>query len=92
MSGKLKHTQLPWDLEDEDDSSYTMIGHYDSRGIMASVICRLHGIDDAEFIILACNAHYDMLDALKKVYDMNIPGLAQETIEAAVLKATGGMP
>ena len=40
-----------------------------------------------------CNAHYEMLDALKKVYyDMHIPELAQKTIEAAVIEATGGMP
>ena len=62
---KLNHTQLPWELEDDEDSCYTSIGHYDDRGIMSLVVCRMHGIDDAEFIIRACNAHYDLLGALK---------------------------
>ena len=86
-----KHTDLPWSERNVGYGSFirpeiAWIGFGTVRTIAEHRA-------NAAFIVRACNAHYEMLDALKKAYyDMHIPELAQKTIEAAVIEATGGMP
>lgn len=68
---------------------------FDARGIF---VCDVNDAEDflrssarAEFIVLACNTHYEMLEALRDAYnylDNNDPNAGVlEKIEAAILKA-----
>ena len=68
----MKHTPLPW-LADNGDSE--VWGIFDDNGAELAYLIKLPSIEpskefdeskaNAEFIVRACNCHYDLLDSLK---------------------------
>lgn len=69
------HTPLPWVLENNND----LPPRIDSPGHKAVVDFHLRSSrPDAEFIVKACNSHYDMLAALEGVDAQLVPILSEE--------------
>lgn len=64
-----KHTELPWIFNKAgNDHDQWMIYNELSGKTLAIVF----GKANAEFITLACNNHYQLLDALKKVRSIEV--------------------
>lgn len=110
MSEQDAHSPLPWSVEYRDGRAASMYGHHvrthaNSRpGITdgRDAICDVRGASDAEaranarFIVTACNAHHDLIAALKAVRGAVDPyARAQlssdliEQVDAALAKAEG---
>lgn len=83
MTKEIKHTPLPWKMDGDGFDSVAArdfgtdgycIFSVDDDGCYKDGICDLLNIVDdaesqanAEFIIRACNSHYELLEALKQV-------------------------
>ena len=59
---EIKHTPLPWVVTADG-----MIFHESANDLLADTFPMLEGdqMANAEFIVRACNAHYEMLEALR---------------------------
>lgn len=67
-----KHTATPWMIKDKDFEHGFIVNSQDLR--VQEIICSCYGnstisVPNAEFIVRACNAHEDMLDFIKKLYN-----------------------
>ena len=64
----MKHAPLPWTAENREEHKFsTMINSSDENKTLRYVTSA--GTDDAEFIIRACNAYYDAIEALDACED-----------------------
>lgn len=65
----IKHTPLPWRVRD-DGKSWAIIGAEPSW--IGDIDKRNHNAaTNAEFIIRACNSHYELMEALKTIEKMS---------------------
>lgn len=64
-TSKVKHTPLPWNYHNSNNDDYLDI---DSAGTRITSIFNVdkEAKANAEFIVTACNSHYELLEALKK--------------------------
>lgn len=104
MSTKAKHTPVPWSINHDihaksicRDEPFTDIAVcFGSEG-QRSTPSSDEGDSNAEFIVLACNAHEDVVKALEAFFEWydkpSVDGelvLASELLRAALAKARGG--
>jgi len=70
----MKHTPLPWGLTKEDGFFSIRSSHAKENGFSSEFICSMDGYRyredrigerkaNADFIITACNSHYDLIDS-----------------------------
>ena len=95
-----KHTKLPWVVDEnavdsDPNNGYT---HHRVALCLASDSCGDMCYANAEFIVTACNSHYDLLEALEELWESGNNttyaftkdgGKALEKARAAIQKATG---
>lgn len=106
MQTKTKHTPLPWTIEKTDNrypvgddrTPWNIEYKHDNSGLFNERVCTMtdgakhEWQDNAEFIVTACNSHYELLEALKAMLAASglRPGNEVLLAEAAIAKATGG--
>ena len=98
---EVKHTPLPWQSEWPDEEGDRYIASTVTTTCTETAVAKLREdqMEDASFIVMACNSHYDLLGALKlfvraekMARDGNPPQDADELIEigeSAIAKAEG---
>jgi len=85
---KPKHTSLPYHVGQTPFGDRYVVFTTKSAGV-----CEITGhlgqdqVADAEFIVLACNAHYALLEACQQAYDVIAGGCYHASPVANVLKA-----
>lgn len=100
MTQSPKHTPLPWrvfngeTIVGNDDKLLDYSNNDSSVEIAEGVYC-----ENAEFIVRACNSHYELFDALDRILDEidgiafgNIREFSQHVLikaKAAIVKAKG---
>jgi hypothetical protein len=87
MSAQAQHTALPFEVETYADAYEVM------DETLTITIARIGGARaaaDAAFIVRACNSHYELLDALRAVKALALPGATHihAVVDAAIAKAT----
>lgn len=98
------HTPLPWERQSTDcegpDYGVSIIGS-NLGGLVAAALPWSTEIEDgdfsrveanAEFIVRACNSHYDLLEALQALvnsFEKHRPKKYWDDARAAIAKATG---
>lgn len=110
MKQEIKHTPLPWNLKNHHDQN-VIYGLENNQCTMEFCVAVVNCDDrtnsenkaNAEFIVRACNAHYQLLEALKALCGMQVKGhdlidrlqfsqegrIVLDKIEAAIAKAEG---
>jgi hypothetical protein len=90
----MKHTPLPWRYQDDDtfdllDNKRIVGANLISPALVFGGLAR-ESEANAEFIVRACNAHYEMLEALKSVrrYLEQI-NVTSHQLNVAIAKAEG---
>lgn len=88
----MKHTALPWQILDFPKESEIQSKDND-------IVCKFYHIysnwpNDIEFIVRACNSHYDLLEALKFAKSVIQSGerwteTCEKMIDARIAKAEG---
>ena len=75
MKKETKHTPLPWAVNgpvyQEDDTDCVSVfsgGEAEKRPLRAQGDNPKQALANADFIVLACNAHDDLLEALETAY------------------------
>lgn len=83
-----KHTPLPWDYFTGRTRHHVEVA-YGAPG-MGTAICSVPKSQEAnaEFIVRACNAHYDLLAALEALYDRRTSDTMAKARDA-IAKARG---
>lgn len=93
-----KHTPLPWAYM-RIEKTYTA---HDGRYVTVATvyqgdkaIARCHNVEDADFIVRACNSHYELLNGMKEILslsdlDMADGDKAREIAAREIAKAEGG--
>lgn len=99
MSEDKKHTPLPYACGIKKDFGCYESGNYTEElmvyrpnGQFSEVICKgFYGNpDDAEFIVTACNSHYELLEIAKHVHKyFDADEEFYQNLEAAIAKAEG---
>lgn len=72
------HTPLPWIT-----SNHKIV----NKGLVS--ICDVHSKIDAKFIVTACNAHYELLEACKFALTQDQTRVVKEVLREAIAKAEG---
>lgn len=82
---EIKHTPLPWGIAHWPEHRIIFKDHVPTTKQAEKVICKMRNVDNdqdnlirkanAEFIVRACNSHYELVEAVELAY--------------TVLKATG---
>lgn len=98
-----KHTPGPWRVAAPPDKVCTAYPqsemNYTTNGWAKTIVVCKHAswmkdgeeFANAEFIVRACNSHYELLEALKDArYALYGNGPANPKIDAAIAKAEGG--
>ncbi len=94
MKNEQKHTELPWNFY--EGAEYYLINSGNITRICVADIKRefANAEANAQFIVKACNSHYELLEALKKA--KSILGIwendyeeIKKIIEQAIQKAEG---
>ena len=88
----MKHTPLPWSFEKHTaGASIKGSGKEWIATLQISFVDDIEAKANAEFIVRACNSHYDLLEACKKVINNwgNLHPKDRQQLRNAVAKAEG---
>jgi hypothetical protein len=89
-----KHSPLPWVKSSEKSEDYFYHGWFILDAKNHSVADCIQEDESAEFIVRACNSHYELLEALM-LADALLSGknmnkqIVEKKVKAAIAKATG---